>query len=672
MYIFLAILFLAFPFIQGILNENKYEKFSMLNIFFLFFALIQFILAPYTITATINYQGCKILTILLVVLWCCGLIVLFAYLFKTKKITINKQIILASLKNNYIFYIFFIALNICMLFMRNIFMDTTAYMAISGYFKNNLYTFEGIDALSLQYRCATQYFAYSVLSSNPAPFYLFFNNFIYSFLLFYIVNDYGWKYWWTKIIGFVSIFTLIIAWSYASTGGNMILQATLVLTIIYLLSKNDLMNVITYFLFLMFFSVTGLVLSVCCLVGLIIYTFIFKSRKEALTMLWWAIVILLPYATMLIAKWSLGLYFAANTAKVYIPIIFNLITIALGGLYYFVNKINFKNDTAFVENAKWKFAFYTIGIIFAVASMVLWGVIYPKTSGHDGTYQHWLSYVSGVTIILLSIYNMIAIKKDNEEIDFTMPMIFLMIISTIAVFFLSVVPIDKIRHNASLWRISYMNICFGTMSDIVLCLLIIINKVINVININKDKVKKLLPWTLSTPLLIGAIAAPLSFTQQPVYNGISLSSGSTNVTKNVAALSAKDIKALNDLHINSDDEILSSVRVMQVLGKGKNENNFIVDKANKVCYVSPWVINAYGFIGAVEYVNQGISDKIDSSETNVVDLLNNWINASSKKGYIFMDKTRDASLANALEKKASAHITRLNVDTDNIIIMKLG
>ncbi len=193
MYIFLTIFFLLFPFFQSLFEKNEIKKINMLLIFLSFFATLQFFISPFTISKSINYLGSIILTSIIVCLWFIGFFALFTYLIYKKKLIINKENVLYALKNTGMFYGFIIPFIIFILFMRNIFLDTTAYLTVSGYFKNNFYTFNGITEISVFYRSSASYFVYPSLASNFAPFYLFFNIFVYGFIIFYLINFFNWK-----------------------------------------------------------------------------------------------------------------------------------------------------------------------------------------------------------------------------------------------------------------------------------------------------------------------------------------------------------------------------------------------------------------------------------------------------------------------------------------------
>ncbi|WP_036448564.1 hypothetical protein [Mycoplasmoides pirum] len=282
------------PFLLNIVRSvDQKVKFWTHPLFFLLFvfAIFQVGLSWFTVMAIPSYLAYSIISYLIFVsIFLYVLIYSIRTIYKNKNLITWKFFLKTNISSLLAASILLLALLILLLFPEiNNLSDTSAYMSISNFFKNNNYSLTNDNkVLDYFYRFPSGYYLNSVFSTREGLYLAYYVVWpLVIFYLFYWTIDFFINsicFRWSNIyklifVGFVNSVYLVLSFTiiYSFTGGNYEIQAILVF-IAFVLALNKKFNYFTLvFLGFSLFSITALLISLPIFVALLVYL-IFKSN----------------------------------------------------------------------------------------------------------------------------------------------------------------------------------------------------------------------------------------------------------------------------------------------------------------------------------------------------------------------------------------------------------
>lgn len=613
--------FLIFFFIFTIpINKliGKIKNIKFLPIIFItsFFGLFQMILSPLSTFKLLNYSTYSLFVWFIFGIFILSYIFMCALIFYKNKSFFNRNII----KRESIEFIpVFISLLFGIIFLPFIssyFMDVTAYMNISSFFQNNFYSISGTNNdLSVTYSNVSQYFVYSsfidyhqlYILLNPMIIIIICNLVIFSYFSKKITIT---KIFYNTIL-LLSMTGICLAWSYISTGGNLIMQSLFLVIMFMFVSNKNYFATITSMLFFQFFSSTGSLLTIVSFSSILLYILLFDKRRIFIIYLLSVLIIIQSPLNVFINFNFLGKYSKISLASLQIIIPFISLILLLFLNKYLSKKKNLEKTfikESILKTKSFNYSFFVISFISIIILFIY--LLFLNKSPHFNHYQSIAFFIISICILLFSIITFAYKNKTNDSINFLMISIIVSLF-----FFLIYGLIPSLSTNASIWRIIYFIPIMGSSPDIFVFTIIILFKLkdniknnnysISTIHLIKIKERYLNISIVSRiTLIISMIFASSSVlfigNTFGVINEISISQ---NIYKNIIFFSKKDIKILNSLNIQKETKIFSNTRSMTIIGNGNDVSGQITEKINTInSYTSPWVISTYGIIGGIEMV----------------------------------------------------------------------
>lgn len=632
----------------NLLNKFYNKKYLSLFVPISFFGLLQLFLSNFTSFRLLNYEQYKIITITLTVIYflaCIGLTSFFIFKNRDK---LNKELFLNNLYETLPMISCSIIAIILLIFIETNFVDTTAYAQVSAFFQNNIYSMDGIDDLSKSYSGVAQYFVYSAYG-DYISLYQIFNPFICILIMNYLILnifEFKMKRYYLNWLLHLGVTLLFLMWSYTTTGGNLIIQSSMICILFMIVWKKEFYLFPLLCCFMNFYSSTGSLIAFVSVVSILIYLLIFYNiRLTTIIFLTTFMWIWMPFNVFVDINSIINktIYYLIYVFEILMLIIPCLLLILLRKKIFKNLLITNKYSLKIISN-KWF-------IISIVAVFVFTIIMYPiyifliEDSPHFPKLMTLTFIVFAIILFVNEIFTYKKNKNFNNEFSFLLLNSF---ISTIL--FLLIIPIPQLNSNASIWRINYAITWMGNVPDIVFFSLLVILFLMKKYKFifKKEKILITSKLFLSSILIVVSI---VSYFMAFNYGSVSQIKFSSNVERNVSFFTKKDKNAIKELIINNDTRILTSTRAFSLLGMGKDiSNEFTQPLLNT--WQTPWTLNTYGFIGGIQNIyNYSSSTKKDEiKQLNItLEKIKDTI-SSINLDYLIVNKFEDKYVDKAIYK----------------------
>ncbi len=646
--IYFVIIALLLSTLSGLLVGNIVNKkwLSLLN-FFSFFAFIQVNTYALTQTHIISYKAYTGFTWSLMFIF-----FILSFGFQIWLTIKNKQYFTKAAINNILisklpFIISVVFACTLLLFVKTSYSDTTAYISISCNFRDNLYCFnKGAEVLNGSYSVSQQFFFYATLGNVNVCYYYF--NPLIAILAALLIMEYFFEgkesKWYLLIKSFLNIAIVLSYsfWTYLISSGNLDIQSIILCLLFVLLFKDQVKLIPIVAVYLSFFSATGSIIGTITLFGLLVYSFIFRDKKDVFMFLF-AFLISIPLNVGLIIP---NLITTSDAKKIIYICLVYLYTYGLIIGFIFVH-IHYKKN---IENNKLIFD-SKVNVIAILRTVIIVASVITSLALVIMSYTNWiktqhffivLTIVSLIFAIGINVYYFLSKKFDYSWNDcFTMTSLFSALIPLIFV----VINLTSLKSNASVWRIIYLMPMMGEVTDIVLFSFIVLFTIFWNFDFTldfKNKKNKVFSSLAIGLTATSSVVIPITtFTTIPkITNEISNVSFSSNVKLNYNKFSNKDIDYLNNLNskINDQTKLFGSVPYYTVMDKGLNYSYKLIEQVYNDPYETrPWAINAYGIIGGLsDYAKYSFNEQIDNAFNSLDNAkLTNYLVQMDLDWYIF-------------------------------------
>ncbi|MBQ5500723.1 MAG: hypothetical protein IIT81_00730, partial [Mycoplasmataceae bacterium] len=614
MYIFYSVCLLFLPILNRSIQIFNNKKEYSLN--YLIYSLIPFtlILSPLLSINALNYLDTNAIswTIfsieMLIFLSLCSISSINFYKKSSKKEYLKnlKYLFLSSIIPFLFTFIFFLSL----LFIQIQFNDQIVYSQVGAYFHHNIKSFDGYHDLLIYYKNTASYFVNSVLSINsiigmydllwtliPIILVIYGTN---DFLLNYAKNQEYKKYYLYTSIILLAIFLLGYGFFWAYGSGNVLLQASIIFLLIYFIKQKT--NIKSFFVvsaFLIYFSPTGILLTIGLLITSLLFTLMFHNIKS---LFYWLSYFIYGLGAIL----SIWL-----NHELYIYLLFDCLSLIwfLFVFIYFnhykyqwlnlnfkkvydnynnnVHEVKFKELTWLFKKQNFYYILISIMTFCTIMTFVLYFTFLQSVNIFVG-----LNVIAFVINVILTIALSYKLIKKNEFNQTLFLLYFLMIAELIT----AVVLNYKFVNNQSIWRISYL--CIGFETPVYYLAIFAITYYVNFINkIKWEKVNKLLhinnKKVIFNSLIHGYYDAKyIAFNScliliSCIYVGLTVPSYplsiSSNIQQNKTFFNNIQTKQLNVIKqmININTNIVSDEPIFTYLTTSKNADIYFCFNLNK-------------------------------------------------------------------------------------------
>ena len=614
MYIFYSVCLLFLPILNRSIQIFNNKKEYSLN--YLIYSLIPFtlILSPLLSINALNYLDTNAIswTIfsieMLIFLSLCSISSINFYKKSSKKEYLKnlKYLFLSSIIPFLFTFIFFLSL----LFIQIQFNDQIVYSQVGAYFHHNIKSFDGYHDLLIYYKNTASYFVNSVLSINsiigmydllwtliPIILVIYGTN---DFLLNYAKNQEYKKYYLYTSIIILAIFLLGYGFFWAYGSGNVLLQASIIFLLIYFIKQKT--NIKSFFVvsaFLIYFSPTGILLTIGLLITSLLFTLMFYNIKS---LFYWLSYFIYGLGAIL----SIWL-----NHELYIYLLFDCLSLIsfLFVFIYFnhykyqwlnlnfkkvydnynnnVHEVKFKELTWLFKKQNFYYILISIMIFCTIMTFVLYFTFLQSANIFVG-----LNVIAFVINVILTIALSYKLIKKNEFNQTLFLLYFLMIAELITAIVLNY----KFVNNQSIWRISYL--CIGFETPVYYLAIFAITYYINFINkIKWEKVNKLLHINNKKVIFKSLIhgyydAKYIAFNSclilvSCIYVGLTVPSYplsiSSNIQQNKTFFNNIQTKQLNVIKqmININTNIVSDEPIFTYLTTSKNADIYFCFNLNK-------------------------------------------------------------------------------------------
>lgn len=502
------------------------------------------------------------------------IIAFLAWKYKKNHLSINLEKVKASLlesSKEYIPYIAaFIVAIIFVIFTWSVDHDTWYYIKIANNFKESIFSSDGTDQLTSNiYKFPAMYYAISVFSPENIQmgFYIL-NPLINVFIGVSIVNncmnkfknmDIKTKLLISSILSMAIMFIIISTLNY-STGGNTVIQGLLFATIvsnIFLKKDFEISNEnIVVTLSMLYFSSTGLMLSVPIIITIFIVKVFRKGINKTLELIpLIGILLLMSYIVFLLNYDSLDAINANNNFNIAYYVIFIISAIAWVSIFKFKSKLSNKDMSIerFIKiNNIWIVLFSILFASIIIGSVIMWGFNFEK---------NWSNYINQMWILYASIYLIIGglfIYQLHKTKTINWFILFLFIINFVSLLEVIVANSFNISSiTSSIWRFNFLLVGYGNIPDICILLSIILSMLIKpLFNLAKNKdikavqylnihSKKIFSGTSAFVLVLSNFICFSSYFQ--IFSNSFLMKFDSNVVINTQNVSNHDKSILNSL-----------------------------------------------------------------------------------------------------------------------------
>ncbi len=622
---FLSIFFILLVPTTIYIQRNFGWKENSSLLLFLFFAIFEIFLTPWTVYKTSDFNSYSIMV------WIVFGLILFSYLSLLTTSIIKSQNRFAILKGIAFEYSGFILValiySIVIVFLQIKQSDVNAYINLSALFRNGSYSFDGVTNTDFSYQTSSMYFTYSVLGNNVAPLYYYLNSIIY----FVMISSVLYQYVLIKCCGpkglvIASIMQfflafIIVVWLAAIVAGNILFQSAILLYSMFYLIRYKNISCFIPLIALEFFSPTGALLSVPMALLFATYFFFTKNSKDVILSL--AVTILSLTYGFLIGVATIAPSVSRASLQA-ILILFYAIFIIGVILYELMNHFNFGKDKNIMQhiniNNKWFIGSIFILFLFAVImNIVTYDYIIKSTS-----YQKWMVWLYlGFFVIIGSVFFYLWYEKQKifEELAF------LIGASLYGAIFMLIMNVEPSSHGST-WRLMFLNFGMGSMADMAVIVLIITSTFFGTYYsapiqykwytkiTSEGHVQLTLSWIvslLSTACLITSFIFYNAEYRSDVAPKVVFSN---NANDNFQTLNHNEQLYLkNSLgEITHEDTFISDLPIMTYLGRGQDISNEIAQQSTR----SYWV-TTFGFLAASKSDN-------DPTYHNNIDNLQKRIN----------------------------------------------
>lgn len=614
MYIFYSVCLLFFPILNRSIQIFNNKKEYSLN--YLIYSIIPFtlILSPLLSINALNYLDTSAIswTIfsieILSFLSLCSISSINFYKKSSKKEYLKnlKYLFLSSIIPFLFTFIFFLSL----LFIKIQFNDQIVYSQVGAYFHHNIKSFDGYHDLLIYYKNTAGYFVNSVLSINsiigmydllwtliPIILVIYGTN---DFLLNYAKNQEYKKYYLYASIILLGIFLLGYGFFWAYGSGNVLLQASIIFLLIYFIKQK--FNIKSFFVvsaFLIYFSPTGILLTIGLLITSLLFTLMFHNIKS---LFYWLSYFIYGLGAIL-SIWlnhELYIYLLFNCLSLiwflFVFIYFNhykyqWLNLNFKNVYDNYNnnlyEVKFKELTWLFKKQNFYYILISIMVFFTIMTFVLYFTFLQSANIFIG-----LNVIAFVINVILTIALSYKLIKKNEFNQTLFLLYFLMIAELITAIVLNYKFVD----NQSIWRISYL--CIGFETPVYYLAIFAITYYINFINkIKWEKVNKLLHINNKKVIFKSLIhgyydAKYISFNScliliSCIYVGLTVPSYplsiSSNIQQNKTFFNNIQTKQLNVIKqmININTNIVSDEPIFTYLTTSKNADIYFCFNLNK-------------------------------------------------------------------------------------------
>lgn len=642
MYIFYSVCLLFLPILNRSIQIFSNKKEYSLN--YLIYSLIPFtlILSPLLSINALNYLDTNAIswTIfsieILIFLSLCSISSINFYKKSAKKEYLKnlKYLFLSSIITFLFTFIFFLSL----LFIQIQFNDQIVYSQVGAYFHHNIKSFDGYHDLSIYYKNTASYFVNSVLSINsiigmydllwtliPITLVIYGTN---DFLLNYAKNQEYKKYYLYSSIILLGIFLLGYGFFWCYGGGNVLLQASIIFLLIYFIKQKT--NIKSFFVvsaFLIYFSPTGILLTIGLLMTSLLFTLMFYNIKS---LFYWLSYFIYGLGAIL----SIWL-----NHELYIYLLFDCLSLIwlLFVFIYFnhykyqwlnlnfkkvydnynnnVHEIKFKELTWLFKKQNFYYILISIMIFCTIMTFVLYFTFLQSVNIFVG-----LNVIAFIINVILTIALSYKLIKKNEFNQTLFLLYFLMIAELITAIVLNY----KFVNNQSIWRISYL--CIGFETPVYYLAIFAITYYVNFINkIKWEKVNKLLHINnkkiIFKSLIHGYYDAKYVVFNSCVilisciYVGLTVPSYPLNISSNIQQnktffnnIQTKQLNVIKQM-ININTNIVSDEPIFTYLTTSKNADIYFCFNPNKnelslnlknwgtnnfYNPIDPWKLNMFG------------------------------------------------------------------------------
>lgn len=614
MYIFYSVCLLFLPILNRSIQIFNNKKEYSLN--YLIYSLIPFtlILSPLLSINALNYLDTNAIswTIfsieMLIFLSLCSISSINFYKKSSKKEYLKnlKYLFLSSIIPFLFTFIFFLSL----LFIQIQFNDQIVYSQVGAYFHHNIKSFDGYHDLLIYYKNTASYFVNSVLSVNsiigmydllwtliPIVLVIYGTN---DFLLNYAKNQEYKKYYLYTSVIILAIFLLGYGFFWAYGSGNVLLQASVIFLLIYFIKQKT--NIKSFFVvsaFLIYFSPTGILLTIGLLITSLLFTLMFHNIKN---LFYWLSYFIYGLGAVL----SIWL-----NHELYIYLLFNCLSLIwfLFVFIYFnhykyqwlnlnfkkvydnynnnVHEVKFKELTWLFKKQNFYYILISIMVFCTIMTFALYFTFLQSANIFVG-----LNVIAFVINVILTIALSYKLIKKNEFNQTLFLLYFLMIAELITAIVLNYKFVD----NQSIWRISYL--CIGFETPVYYLAIFAITYYVNFINkIKWEKVNKLLHINNKKVILKSLIhgyydTKYIAFNScliliSCIYVGLTVPSYplsiSSNIQQNKTFFNNIQTKQLNVIKqmININTNIVSDEPIFTYLTTAKNADIYFCFNLNK-------------------------------------------------------------------------------------------
>lgn len=630
MYIFYAVCLLFLPYISRSIQVFRKKTESSLKDFVYIISCFTLIFAPFLALNVFPYQVCLILSWIIfaavIVVLVTRLIVSTFKFIKVNSLRVYKEtlkyIFISSIFPSLFFLIFFLSI----LFVSIKFNDQLAYTNISANYRLNIFSFYGGEhSLGYWYQITPGYFVNSAMGfSRIIAMYDFVWTIIPFFLVVYGTNDIllqyfkrnlEIKYYLSCFILLLGLYILSYAFIWAYGSGNTLFQASIIFLLIYFLKiKEGLKFIWLTTLFLMFFSPTGILLSVGLIIVSFMYVIIFRNIKSLFYWIAYLLFIMGPIVSITIDTTTF-IYLILSISSFSYLFLFFIFSSHYDFSFFSWNflesykKYNFlhqTNDNFFGWYfKKLNFDYWTICLMLfcTVLIFVLYLTILKSNFIFNGLTI--VAFIINLFLLVALAYTLVRKNEFNQTL-------FLLYFLTVSCFVVSLIIFFSFKGNESTWRISYLCIGFETPFNYLSILGITgYVYVIDKIHFNKKTNKKnhnlTTKWykqILSVNKVSFAATWVTVFTASIIYDALSMATYPINLNDDILQaklyFNAQELLELSALKKQSvNQNIISDSPIFTALYGAKNVDDDLLQNAHNQSDLNNYFKNYFGNEGSI-------------------------------------------------------------------------
>lgn len=630
------------------------------------FASSQFILSIFFQTFNPTYNLIKILSFIVTFLVLLGIIlfIIFSLIVYARK---NKQSISIfntfknMITNNWLMYLSILIFGILLIFVTNDFADTGYYLNLSTKFTSN-----DLSDFKSPYRYSLFYYYYASVSSydeipsfynflTPFAFYLISISFVNELIDYKIKSN---KNIIAKI--FVNIVYLLLSLAFIPTtiSGNMFIQANLILLVIVSLITKKYYQLPLILLMGQFFSITGFILSLIIITGLLVYGILMIKINNIFNFfVYWSLTF-----TFLGPCIPISLGMSINAVKIF-NILFMIASIVLFIVFISLNKqlstkFEVMNHSLFSSKVfTHNYWYYLISCLTIVANVIIL-LCFIKFYSYSQYYSWPLMLVSSIILEALIIWFIFKNKNNDSNSYFVYFVIFCVLIVGLLSLILIVTKLD----NASIWRITYSSISLPLPES---SLFIFIFSCLLIGNIYNDSRLSLYIYDrkialmsskqkniiISLLLLVctGFSIIPVAYAQKNTDYKLELTNFSANITNNVNIFDKYDFNVLEQLNEKAKNQTFASDNMASMYLTQLDNLSFnvaeLIYKNYKLIDDRYWAYNRLNFFNA-KINNPGISN-VNLDE--FISLMQGFLNESNNWGVDYLILSKKTPYYNSLD-----------------------